>query len=84
MVRTPAVSQVVGENPTPYGYTWSLLLFVVPILVIGGWFLPSEDVRISKRAFSRTIGILVPIGCGLDFLALRRNLQEGVIYAGFA
>lgn len=72
MVRTPAVSQIVGENPTPYGYTWSLLLFVVPILVIGGWFLPSEEVRISKRAFWRTIGILVPIGCGLDFFFAHR------------
>lgn len=66
-VRVPAVSEVVGENPTPFGYTWSLLLFAVPIVVIGGWFLPSEGVRIPKRAFWRTIGILVPIGCGLDF-----------------
>jgi len=67
MVRVPATSQIVGENPTPYGYTWSLLLFVVPIVVIGGWFLPKEGVRIPKRSFGLTIGILVPIGCGLDF-----------------
>jgi hypothetical protein len=66
-VRVPAVVQIAGENPTPYGYTWSLLLFIVPVVVIGGWFLPSEGVHISKRAFWRTIGILVPIGCGLDF-----------------
>lgn len=67
MVRVPAASQIIDENPTPYGYSYSLLLFVVPIVVIGGWFLPSEEVRFSKRAFWRTIGILVPIGCGLDF-----------------
>ena len=66
-VRVPAVLHIPGDNPTPYGYTWSLLLFVVPVVVIAGWFLPSEKVRISKRAFWRTIGILVPIGCGLDF-----------------
>ena len=66
-VRVPAVSQIIGENPTPYGYSWSLLLFVVPIVVIGGWFLPSEGVQVPKRTFWRTIGILVPIGCGLDF-----------------
>jgi hypothetical protein len=72
MVRVPAVSQIVGENPTPYGYSWSLLLFVVPIAVIAGWFLPSEGVRIPKRAFWRTIGILVPIGCGLDFFFAHR------------
>jgi hypothetical protein len=66
-VRVAAVAQIASKNPTPYGYTWSLLLFVVPIAVIGGWLLPSERVRISKRAFWRTIWILVPIGFGLDF-----------------
>ena len=66
-VRIPAVLEMSGDNPTPYGYTWSLLLFVVPVVVIGGWFLPSERVRIPKRAFWRTLAILVPIGCGLDF-----------------
>jgi hypothetical protein len=34
-VRAPAVVQMTSTNPTPYGYTWSLLLFVVPIVVIG-------------------------------------------------
>jgi hypothetical protein len=66
-VRAPAVVQMTSSNPTPYGYTWSLLLFVVPIVVIGWWFLPSEGVRISQRAFWRTIWILVPCGFGLDF-----------------
>jgi hypothetical protein len=66
-VRVPAVTLISSANPTPLGYSWSLLLFVVPILVIGGWFLPSQQVRIPKRAFWRTIWILVPIGFGLDF-----------------
>src|SRR5215831_1726725 len=57
-VTQPAVVHIDGANPTPYGYTWSLLLFVVPIIVIGWWFLPSEGVRVSKRAFWWTIGIL--------------------------
>ena len=71
-VRIAAVSQIASDNPTPYGYSWSLLLFVVPIVVIGGWLLPSERVRFSKRAFWRTIGILVPIGFGLDFFFAHR------------
>lgn len=71
-VRVPAVAQISSSNPTPYGYSWSLLLFVVPILVIGAWFLPSERVRIPKRAFWRTIWILVPIGFGLDFFFASR------------
>ena len=66
-VRDPATVLLPGSNPTPFGYSWSLLLFIIPILVIGGWFLPSERVRIPKRAFWRTIWILVPIGFGLDF-----------------
>jgi hypothetical protein len=71
-VHIAAVSQIASDNPTPYGYSWSLLLFVVPIAVIGGWLLPSEGVRFSKRAFWRTIGILVPIGFGLDFFFAHR------------
>lgn len=71
-VRTPAAIVLSGPNPTPFGYTWSLLLFVVPILVIGGWFLPSEGVRVPKRAFWRTIWVLVPLGFGLDFFFAHR------------
>jgi hypothetical protein len=66
-VRAPGVLQVSSANPTPHGYTWSLLLFVVPIVVIAFWFLPAEGVDIPRRAFWWTIGILVPIGFGLDF-----------------
>jgi hypothetical protein len=58
----------VGPNPSPHGYTWSLLLFMVPILVIAVWFLPSEGLEIPQRAFWRTIGILAPIGCLLDVI----------------
>ena len=61
----------VADNPSPHGYTWSLLLFIVPIVVIGGWFLPSEGLDIPRRAFWRTIAILGPVGCGLDFVFAR-------------
>jgi hypothetical protein len=71
-VRTPATVLLSVPDPTPFGYTWSLLLFIVPVLVIGGWFLPSEGVRVPKRAFWRTLWILVPIGFGLDFFFAHR------------
>lgn len=74
-VKTPAAIQISSSNPTPFGYSWSLLLFVVPILIIGGWFLPSERVRIPRRAFWRTIWILVPIGFGLDFFFAHRFFE---------
>lgn len=71
-VRAPAIVQMTSTNPTPYGYSWRLLLFVVPIVVIGWWFLPSEGIRISQRAFWRTIWVLVPCGFALDFFFASR------------
>jgi len=71
-VRSPGTLQVLSSNPTPHGYSWSLLLFAVPIVVIAFWFLPGEGVEIPRRAFWWTIGILVPIGFGLDFFFAHR------------
>ena len=71
-VRAPAGANTTAPNASPYGYTVSLLLFIVPILVIGLWLAPREGVRISKRAFGLTIGILFPLGAGLDFFFARR------------
>ncbi len=68
-VRTPAQSAT--DNSSPYGYTVSLLMFIVPILAIGFWLAPREGVKISKRAFWRTIAILFPMGAALDFLFAR-------------
>jgi hypothetical protein len=65
-VRHPA-TLAVPENPSPYGYTWSLLLFIIPIVVIAFWFVPHEQITIPERAFWRTNGILAPLGFGLDF-----------------
>ncbi len=64
-IRTPAILHV-EANASPHGYTWSLLLFTVPIVAIAIWFLPSEGLEIPQRAFWRTIAILAPIGCLLD------------------
>lgn len=66
-VRVPA-RLAIEANPTPHGYTWSLLLFIVPIVVIAGWFLPSEGLEVPQRAFWRTVGVLIPLGCLLDFV----------------
>ncbi len=71
-VRVPATITIPSTNPTPHGYTLSLLLFVLPIAVIGGWFLPGEQVHIARRAFAKTLLVLVPIGFGLDFFFANR------------
>jgi lycopene cyclase domain-containing protein len=66
-VRFPGTLQVEAPNPTPYGYTVSLLLFVVPILVIAVWFALRRDLVLARRGVARTLGLLVPLGFGLDF-----------------
>jgi hypothetical protein len=71
-VHHPATLAISSLDPTPHGYTWSLLLFVVPILVIGLWLVPQEDLEIPKKAFWRTIAILVPLGFALDFFFASR------------
>jgi hypothetical protein len=70
-VRAPAEAAALGAEPTPYGYTVSLLLFIVPILAIGFWFVPREGVKISQKAFWRTIAVLFPMGAALDFFFAR-------------
>jgi hypothetical protein len=71
-VRAPATLTMTSTNPTPHGYTWSLLLFIVPIAVIGGWFLPQERLHVPRRAFALTLALLVPVGFALDFFFANR------------
>ena len=68
-VRISALNPAVPVNPSasPHGYTVSVLLFIIPILVIAFWFLPQEGIKIEKKSFWWTIGLLFPIGAGLDF-----------------
>lgn len=70
-VRAPG-TLTVGDNPSPHGYTWSLLLFIVPIAAVALWFLPGGNCKIPRRAFGWTILILVPMGCALDFFFAHR------------
>ena len=64
----PAILQATSDNPTPLGYTWSLLLFIVPIAALGWWFACRPDLRFPRKAFWRTIGVLTPVGFLLDLL----------------
>jgi hypothetical protein len=67
-VEHPGVLQIASDNPTPYGYTWSLLLFIVPMSVLGGWFALRDDLQFPRKAFWRTLAVLVPLGFILDLL----------------
>jgi len=69
-VVTPVLFHAV-PGASPHGYTWSLLLFIVPIVVIAGWFLPREALHIPRRAFWRTIAVTATTGCLLDVIFAR-------------
>ena len=70
-VRTSLLSPLSSQNASPYGYTVSLLLFVVPSLVIVIWFVPQEGLKISRHAFLWSVGLLFPLGGTLDFFFAR-------------
>lgn len=40
-----------AANPTPHGYTWSLSLFIFPVLVLAAWVSLRKHSPIQKRAF---------------------------------
>src|SRR5438128_8968059 len=64
----PAILQATSDNPTPLGYTWSLLLFIIPIAALGWWFACRPDLQFPRKAFWRTIAVLAPLGFLLDLL----------------
>src|ERR671918_583784 len=64
----PVILQVTSDNPTPLGYTWSLLLFIIPIGALGWWFACRPDLQFTRKAFWRTIAVLTPLGFLLDLL----------------
>src|SRR2546421_12574990 len=62
------ILQATSDNPTPLGYTWSLLLFIIPIAALGWWFACRPDLQFPRKAFWRTIAVLAPLGFVLDLL----------------
>src|SRR5262249_42606786 len=67
-VRVPQIPVPLVDNPSPLGYTRSLSLFLVPIIVLTWWFLRHPAYRFQRKAFGITLVLLVPIGFLLDIL----------------
>lgn len=67
-VDRPRPLMSVHDNPSPLGYTWSLTLFVIPVIVLAWWFGRHPLLASQRRAFWLTIAVLVPIGALLDLL----------------
>ena len=56
-----------STDPSPYGYTISLLLWIIPAATLALWLFPREHLKLPRRAFLMSVAILVPAGCALDF-----------------
>ena len=55
-----------NANPSPYGYTWSLTLFILPVLVLGVWQSLLRENPVQKRAFWITAALLAGAWVVLD------------------
>ncbi|OIO58529.1 MAG: hypothetical protein COX57_11875 [Alphaproteobacteria bacterium CG_4_10_14_0_2_um_filter_63_37] len=57
-----------SDNPSPLGYTWSLVLFIIPIGALLVWLFRHPHLPFQKGAFGITLGLLLPLGFVLDLL----------------
>jgi hypothetical protein len=65
-VRVPVTQITTTDNPTPYGYTVSLLLFLLPVLAIALWHIKHGN-QFDKRAFLWCAVLMATLGAFLDF-----------------
>ena len=65
-IEDPGTLQLRSDNPTPLGYTWSLLLFIIPLLYLAWWFVRHPTITFQKKSFVTTMAILLPSGVLLD------------------
>ncbi|MEO6223730.1 MAG: hypothetical protein ABIP90_10795, partial [Vicinamibacterales bacterium] len=69
VVRNAVLKLEATDNPTPLGYTVSLLIYLIPIATLVTWFYRAHAPGSFRRvALHRTLLTLVPIGFALDFL----------------
>jgi hypothetical protein len=63
--QRPLVTDLTA-NPTHHGYTWSLSLFIVPVVVLAVWLSRRWESRIQNRAFWITTLVVSGSGMMLD------------------
>jgi len=78
-------------NPTPYGYTWSLSLFIVPVLVLATWVSARKQNPLQKKAFWITAvlltlgGVFLDVFFGLSFFTfVNHEATLGVNFWGYS
>lgn len=65
-VQVPIWDRHTVASPTPYGYTVSLLLFALPVLVIGVDHLMHAHHAEDRKAFIQCAGLMTTLGALLD------------------
>jgi hypothetical protein len=80
-----------AANPSPLGYTWSLSLFIVPIIALTAWLWQRKYNLVQKRAFWLTAllmsgcGILLDVFFGLSFFTFaNRQAVLGPTFWGYS
>jgi hypothetical protein len=80
-----------NTNPTHHGYTWSLSLFIVPVVVLAGWLGRRPESRVQNRAFWITTlfvscgGILLDVCFGLSFFTFpNHDAVLGIHFYGYS
>lgn len=80
-----------AANPTPRGYTWSLSLFIVPVVVLAAWVSLRKQNPVQKKAFWLTAamtagaGILLDVFLGLTFFTFaNRGATLGLTFWGWS
>jgi len=86
----PLVSDL-QANPTPHGYTWSLSLFMLPVVALAFWLARHRESRTQNRAFWITTlivsgsGVLLDVFFGLSFFTFpNRGAVLGVCFYGYS
>ena len=80
-----------NANPTPHGYTWSLTLFLIPVIVLALWLGRRRESQVQHRAFWFTTlavascGILLDVFLGLTFFTFpNRDAVLGIYFPGYS
>lgn len=67
-VKNPRPVDPLPVDPGPYGYTVSLLIFIVPCAALVWWFRRRPEHGIQKKAFWRAVLLFTACGMALDVL----------------
>jgi len=71
-IREPRALVPVDQDPSPYGYTVSLLFWILPVLVMGAWFHDHHRSLPERKAFWVTVAALSGVAFVLDVVLATR------------